>query len=522
MFFKKLFSRFAFVALTIISLFVLYFVGIAAAVVFSYLAVTAAFPGAGPYLQLGLSFAAWLIVALTVLHIVNRDMVPETKLPWVLCVTTLNIFGVAIYITFSSHRPSRRRQRMYRTLRERAAPFGQRVFSREELRERTGRWSEIGEALSAVEPSAVVRGGTATRYLSSGEKFFSSLLEDVRAAKKFIFIETFILAKGKVWTELLSVLEEKVKEGVEVRLMYDDVGSMGRVHFRYHKTLRKKGIDCVKFNPFVPVVSNIHNNRDHRKIAVIDGTVGYTGGANIADEYANITSPHGHWKDAAVRLEGEGVHSLTLLFLTLFDMQARRDEDLSPYFPETHTEGRGYVQPYGDGPSPLYGKHLGEDVYLNLIGGAKKTLYITTPYLIIDYHMREALVLAARRGVDVRIVTPHIPDKKLVFALTRSNYSALIAAGVKIYEYTPGFVHAKLFLADGEVATVGTVNLDYRSFLFHFEDAVVLYNTDAVDGVAEDFEELFSVSEEQTAEGAKKNIFWRGVCGLFKLFAPLF
>ncbi len=519
---KKIFSRFSFVGLTIIALFVLWFAVIAGAFAVAYIFVVLAFPEVSVYLQAALSALSWLVVVITVLHIINRDMVPETKLPWVLCVTALNVFGVAIYITFSAHRPSRRARRLYRDLHASAIPYAGRVYSREELRERMGRWSEVSEALTAVEPAAVVHGGTEAHYLASGEEFFRSLLDDVRKAKRFIFIETFILAKGKIWTELLAALEERVQAGVEVRLMYDDVGSMGRVHFRYHKTLAKKGIDCVKFNPFVPVVSNIHNNRDHRKIAVIDGEIGYTGGVNLGDEYANLTSPYGHWKDSAVRLEGAGVRNLTLLFLSLYDMQKRKAEDFSPYCPQVVREGKGYVQPYGDGPSPLYGKHLGEDVYLNIIGAAQRTLYITTPYLIIDYRMREALALAARRGVDVRLVTPHIPDKKLAFSLTRSNYKSLIEAGVKVYEYTPGFIHAKSFLADGEAAVVGTINLDYRSFLFHFEDAVFMYGTDAVEELGRDFEEIFSSSVLQTLEDVKRNIFWRGMCELAKLFAPLF
>lgn len=299
---------------------------------------------------------------------------------------------------------------------------------------------------------------------------------------------------------------------------------MGKVHMRYHKTMRKLGIKCVKFNPFVPVVANIHNNRDHRKIVVIDGKIGYTGGINLADEYVNLKRPFGHWKDTAVRLEGEGVRNLTLMFLHLYDLQRGVSEDVSRYLLSSYErfEGEGYVQPYGDGPRPLYERQIGEDVYLNILSSAKKSVWITTPYLIIDYRMREALVLAAQRGVDVRIVTPHIPDKKIPFALTRSNYMALIKGGVRIYEYLPGFIHAKSFLADGEAAVVGTINLDYRSLLFHFEDAVFMYRTKAVKQLEEDFERTFAQSALQTEADAKKSVVWRGICEIAKLFAPLF
>lgn len=288
--------------------------------------------------------------------------------------------------------------------------------------------------------------------------------------------------------------------------------------------MRKQGIQCVKFNPFLPVVTNVHNTRDHRKIAVIDGRIGYTGGLNLADEYVNLESPYGHWKDSAVRLEGEGVKPLIVMFLTLYNMQRRSTEDFSAYIPERYErfEGEGYVQPYGDGPRPMYARQIGEDVYINLLNGAKGYVYIATPYLIIDYRMREALVMAAERGVDVRIITPHVPDKKIAFSLTRSNYMALIKGGVKIYEYTPGFIHSKIFLCDGEAGVVGTINLDYRSLMHHYENAVLMYKTKALEGVKADMDATFAKSKLQTEEDAKKNVVWRLLCEIAKVFAPLF
>ncbi len=523
-FFKKLFSRFSIVALTIILLFALLCAATVGLIYAVYLLIAHFFPDAQVYINAAITALAWIAVFITALHAANRDMVPETKIPWIICIIALNIFGVMLYAVFSSHRPSVKARRLYASVyKSTHAREGRRV-SEEELQEGMKHWAATFEALSTANPSAVVHDGTKTEYFPSGEAFFERYLEDLERAEKYIFLEYFIVERGAMWNAILEVLERKVHQGVEVRMLYDDIGCMGKIHLNYHKTLRKKGIQCVKFNPFVPVVTNVHNNRDHRKITVIDGRVAYTGGLNLADEYINARVRFGYWKDSAVRLEGEGVLNLLFMFHRLYSLQLKRTEDIAPFLPETveRFEGEGYVQPYGDGPFPLYDKHLGEDVYLNIIGSARKYVYITTPYLIIDYRMREALILAAKRGVDVRIVTPFIPDKKLAFALTRSNYMALIKGGVKIYEYAPGFIHAKNFLADDAVAVVGTINLDYRSFLFHFEDGVLMYKTKAVGQLKEDFDHTLAVSVPQTEEDAKRNVVWRWICEIAKLFAPLF
>lgn len=519
--FKRIFSRFALVALVIILTFVVEFlftIGpfVAAIAVIEYFA-----PASAIWLELVVTCVNGLIVFLAILHCANRDMVPETKIPWILCIVAFNLFGVAIYATFSSHRPSRKTRAWLKRTYARAAAAS--LPEDENVRASMGRWAAVSEIITATSPGSVPCGGTKTEYLPSGEEFFARLFEDIDHAEKFIFLEFFIVARGKLWDECLSHLLKKKEEGVEIRLMYDDVGSMGRLPTRFHKKMQKLGIKCVRFNSFVPVVSNVHNNRDHRKIAVIDGKVGYTGGLNLADEYVNLVQPHGHWRDCGIRMEGSAVRELTLLFLCLYGANAGGvEEPFEPYITDYSCEGRGTVHVYGDGPAPLHGKHLGEDVYLAVLSAARRYVYISTPYLIVDYRMREALVLAAKRGVDVRIMTPHIPDKKVVFALTRSTYSALIAGGVKIYEYTPGFVHAKAFLADDEAGVLGTINLDYRSFLYHFEDAVFLHGAEALEGLKADFENGFEKSELQTAESAKRSVVWRGVCEVAKLFAPLF
>ena len=521
---KLFFSRFFIIAVTIILLFAVNVLLILAGFYFAEEALAEAFPAVAAYLRFPFNLFQWLVVILTVLHVVNRDMLPETKIPWILCIVTLNVFGVAVYAVFSYNRPSMRQRRTYAALNERSRKFLTRTVPEQRLKEELGDWAAVSEALQRKNRNAVIYENTKTEYFPTGEAFFARLLEDLNGAKEYIFLEYFILARGTMWYSVLDVLKRKVKEGVEVRVIYDDIGCMGKLRAGYYKELARAGIRCVKFNPFVPIVTNLHNNRDHRKITVIDGRIGYTGGINLADEYINAISPFGNWKDTAVRLEGEGVKHLVLSFLRMFNLRAHETEDFTPYIPETYEkfEGEGFVQAYGDGPRPLYGRHLAEDVYIDILSGAKKYVWIMTPYLIIDYRMRAAMLSAAARGVDVRIITPHIPDKKIPFALTRSNYMALIQGGVKIYEYTPGFIHAKSFLADDEIAVVGTINLDYRSLLHHYENAVLMFRTKANEQLKADYEKTFEVSALQTEEDAKKSVVWRGICELAKVFAPLF
>ncbi len=522
--FKRIFSRFFIVALTIIIFVLLIWAAIIAALVLLHGVIARYAPEAEPYVSLVIFIIWYLVAAIFVIHAANRDMVPETKIPWIITIVVFSMFGVVLYLLFSSARPSKKKRRLYRDVDFAIRKHEERKFTPEELHGRMGRWGMVSEALSTVTPEAIVYGGTRTEYFPSGEEFLERFLSDLEKAEKYIFMEYFIIERGQMWNSILSVLERKIREGVEVRVMYDDIGCMGKIHLNYHRTLKKKGIYCKKFSPFVPVLTTVHNNRDHRKITVIDGKIGYTGGLNLADEYINVTHPFGHWKDNAIRLEGEGVKGLLFMFLRQFDVQVKTIDEVERYLPETpeRFEEEGYVQPYGDGPFPIYPRHFSEDVYINILNGARERVWIATPYLIIDYSLKQALILAARRGVDVRIITPHIPDKKIPFALTRSNYMALIEGGVKIYEYIPGFIHAKLMLADDEVATVGTVNLDYRSFLFHYEDGVLMYKTKAVEGIKKDFEETFEKSALQTREDAKRSVVWRWICELAKIFAPLF
>ena len=365
---------------------------------------------------------------------------------------------------------------------------------------------------------------TATKYYESGEAMFPDMLAALESAEHFIFLEYFIIEEGHMFHQIEDILEKKVKEGVEVRLIYDDVGCIGTLPPRYYKQLQKKGIKCAAFNPFRPLLSVIMNNRDHRKIFVVDGAVGFTGGINLADEYINEVKRFGYWKDTGVRIEGEAVWSLTSMFLSMWNYIVHSTEDYSRFMPAQHQkapfENDGFVQPYGD--SPLDHENVGENIYLNIINRAKNYVYIFTPYLIIDHEMLTALCNAAKDGVDVRIVTPGIPDKKMIFLLTQSYYAPLIQSGVKIYQYTPGFIHAKCFVCDDEIATVGSVNLDFRSLYLHFECGVFFYRSAVVAQVKEDCLNTFACSEQMTAEFCRNRpVPVRLLQSVLRLLAPL-
>ena len=359
-------------------------------------------------------------------------------------------------------------------------------------------------------------------YYPLGEKAYKDMLIELKSAEKFIFMEYFIVNKGEMWDGILEILEQKAQEGVDVRVMYDDMGSIAMLPSNYPKVLEKKGIKCESFNRVMPFLGVIMNNRDHRKILVIDGKVAFTGGINISDEYINKTHPHGHWKDNAIRIKGEAVWNFTVMFLSMWNSYRNEDKNYEKFKYKFKDEykSEGFVVPYGD--SPLDDEITGENVYLNIISRSKKYVYIFTPYLIIDTDMINNLILAAKRGVDVRIVVPGIADKKIVYDLTSSYFEDLIKGGVKIYKYTPGFVHSKVFVSDDDIATVGTINMDYRSLYLHFECGVFIQNEKVVNEVKKDLEESIKVSELVTEEKAKSKFFKSLWQSILRLLAPLF
>jgi len=358
-------------------------------------------------------------------------------------------------------------------------------------------------------------------YYPLGEIGFKEMLKELKNAENFIFFEYFIVESGKMWNSILEILEEKVKNGVEVRVMYDDLGCMKTLKSSYPKELEKKGIKCVVFNRLNPVSGVIMNHRDHRKILVIDGKVAFSGGINIADEYINEIVKYGHWKDNAIKIVGDAVWSYTVMFLSIWYAFKNEDSDFTKFkynFGDKVLDN-GYIAPYAE--MPLDNEIVGEDIYLNIINQANSYVYIFTPYLIIDTDMVNSLILAAKRGVDVRIVIPGIPDKKVVYTLSESYVESLVLGGVKVYKYTPGFVHSKVFVSDDNIATVGTINLDYRSLYLHFECGVYMENVSAIKDIKKDLEETIKKSKQISKKEAKSGIF-KGIWqAMLRLVAPL-
>ena len=358
------------------------------------------------------------------------------------------------------------------------------------------------------------------RYYPLGELGFPKMLEELKKAEKFIFLEYFIIDKGYMWNSILEILEEKARQGVDVRVMYDDLGSFFLLPVNYARTLEEKGIKCMPFNKINPILNIIINHRDHRKIMVIDGKVAFSGGINLADEYINRIHPYGKWKDNVFMVKGEAVWSYTVMFLTHWNALRPSDEDFYKYQVKSRIRKQdGYIAPYGE--TPLDTEMSSQNIYLNIINQAKDYCYIFTPYLIIDTEMINALILCAKRGVDVCLVTPGIPDKKMVYSITRSFYRQLIEGGVRVVEYTPGFVHSKVFVADDIVATVGTINLDYRSLYLHFENGTYLYDCEVIKQIKDDLLESIKEGHEVTYSESIRPLIHEFLMSVLRLFAPL-
>ncbi|MBE5950325.1 MAG: cardiolipin synthase [Lachnospiraceae bacterium] len=465
-----------------------------------------------------------IISVFVVLYIINKDDNPAYKLAWIIPILAFPIFGGVLYLCFGDKRPTKRMQRQMDRAAAKFSAFSttdDRLLEQiqEEDKAAYGQMKYISDYAHFP-----VYSNTEAVYYDSGEACFPVLLNAIKSAKRFIFMEYFIIEPGEMWSEILDALKQKASEGVEVRLIYDDMGCVALLPYQYYKELEEFGIRCVAFNPVIPFFSLVMNHRDHRKITVVDGNIGFMGGWNLADEYINRKERFGYWKDTAVMLSGEAVWNLTSMFLVNWNtVKYNKDEDVRAYLPEkkeTDVINRvGYVQPYGD--SPLDRENVSESVYLNMIHAAQDYIYITTPYLVIDNEMMTALLLAAKRGVDVRIVTPGIPDKKYVFWLTQSYYSQLVTGGVKIYQYNPGFIHAKSFVCDDKFAIVGTINMDFRSLYLHFECGTFFYGTPVVDQVKKDLLGIMEQSALQTYAMTQRNIIMRLARAVLRVLAPL-
>ncbi|WP_270615867.1 cardiolipin synthase [Streptococcus koreensis] len=488
--------------------------------------------------ELWLSFAAffwlngwfpnWMSVTImvllyisTILAIVNRNMPPESKVTWLL-IAVIPVFGSLLYLMFGERRLSKKEMVQLENMESMNFREDKSRVLRLQLKEESKAVYGMVKSILSMDHNADLYNGTVSTFFPLGDQMFPQLLEDLRSAKKFIFLEFYIIEEGLMWNSILDILLEKVKEGVEVKLLYDDIGCMATLKGNYSKRLRKLGIDAHKFNKVVPRLTVAYNNRDHRKILVIDGQIGYTGGVNLADEYINQRERFGHWKDGAVRLDGRAVKALTRLFLMNWYINQGEIEDFDKYHMENQAvDGEGFYIPFGSGPKPIYKSQVGKAVYQNIINQATDYVYITTPYLIIDYDLTEDIRNAALRGVDVRIVTPSIPDKKLIQIVTRGAYPDLMEAGVKIYEYTPGFIHSKQVLADDEVAVVGTINFDYRSLVHHYENAVWMYRSPELTKIRTDFEEIFSVSQQIKLDTFRITWYQYLIKEIMQLFAPM-
>jgi len=466
----------------------------------------------------------WWCILLSIvvtLWIINRPGEPAYKIGWLILIFSFPVLGGSLYLLAGGIRLSDRTRKKMNNINKQ---FVQNLYHDYKSDDLLPLGEDAAGQARYLENHAFCPAYTNTEaeYFPLGDLAFTRMLEQLRCAKRYIFLEYFIIQPGKMWDHILEVLKEKAAEGLDVRVIYDDMGSIFALPKNYDKKLSESGIQCRSFNRFIPVVSLRLNNRDHRKLMIIDGGVGFTGGINLADEYINAVEKYGHWKDSVIMLEGDAVWSMTVMFLTMWDYCSGWEENLSGFRPRPFPAKpwTGYVQPYTD--TPLDDETVSQTVYLNMISRARKFIYITTPYLIIDTATNTALCNAAKAGVDVRIITPHIPDKKIVFEATKAHYPPLLEAGVKIYEYTPGFIHAKNFVVDGKYATVGTVNLDYRSLFLHFENGVWLCEAPCIADIIQDFQETIEKSQAVSLRHYRRlNPLIQLYRSVLRVFAPM-
>ena len=471
--------------------------------------------GYSVYCYLALVALSWVLV----FYILSKRDNPMYKLAWFIPILAVPVFGGILYLIFRNRNVSPKLRMDVRDLIDRSQPYSVQDPEVLAMLEKDPAAARQSAYITRNAHYPVFR-NTETVYLSPGEKKLEALCAELKKAKKFIFLEYFIVEEGEMWDSVLEILTEKARCGVDVRLIYDDMGCIQTLPPHYDRRLAELGIQTRVFNPFRPALDLFMNDRDHRKICVIDGVVGFTGGINLADEYINVKRLHGHWKDASILLRGEGVWNLTVMFLQLWEALSGRNEAYDRCRPEERFYADdGFVQPFAD--NPVDEELTGECVYRGLIQSAVRTIHIQTPYLILDHEMMTTLCLAAKSGVRVQIVTPHIPDKWYVHEVTRANYPQLLEAGVEIYEYTPGFIHSKIAVADGKYAVIGTVNFDFRSFYLHYECGVWLCGAGAIGSMEEDFERILAQSQRISPEECRLPWYRAAVRSFLQLFSPL-
>ena len=459
-----------------------------------------------------------------IIYIINQNISPAYKIAWILPIAFLPVFGIPLYILFAKKPlPERKKQRLLGMLRR----YGEAMRSVHSDSVELAR-EDVDAAMQSryLERAAFasVFTGTDTEFFSPGERLYEAMLDKLRGAKRYIFMEYYIIEPGVMWDSILEILKQKVLEGVDVRLMYDDMGCIITLPRNYRRQMERLGIKCCTFHRLQPVLTGTINNRDHRKICVIDGEYAFTGGVNLADEYINRVVRFGHWLDCGVMLHGPAAYSFTLMYLAMWDDLRNMEDDPEEFLPAegafAGVQGQGYVQPYTD--SPMDEELVGETAYINMLSRAKRSVYICTPYLVIGSELSRALESAAKGGVDVRMIVPGVPDKWFVYAVTRSYYGQLLRAGVRIYEYTPGFIHSKTMVCDGEYGICGTINLDYRSLYLHHECAVWMFRARAVEQMSRVFDETLARSAEVTLDAVRRRAWYRKIVqSLLRVFAPL-
>lgn len=470
----------------------------------------------------GLGFISLFVL----FYIINARQNSSFKLTWLMVIIFLPVFGIGFYL-FTRLLPGTRyiSRRMDQLLEQQEPYLAQNADVLEQLEKESLEQAGLARYIHDYGKYPAYT-NTQVKFFPLGEDKFREMVRQLEQAKEFIFMEYFIVDKGLMWDTILEILQRKTREGVEVRFMYDGTCSLSLLPPNYPQKMQQMGIQCKVFSPIVPFLSTHQNNRDHRKILVIDGHTAFTGGVNLADEYINEIERFGHWKDTAVMVKGAAVRSFTLMFLQMWGINERTPTPIDPYMRDTFPprepglSDEGYIVPYGD--SPFDTECVGERVYMDILYSAKHYVHIMTPYLVLDDEMVEAMTYAVKRGVEVKIIMPHIPDKLYAYMLARTYYPELIQDGVQIYEYTPGFVHAKVFTSDDEKAVVGTINLDFRSLYLHFEDAVYMYRNSEIYAVERDFQDTLEKCQCITLEDCKHyNVFKKLIGRLLRLIAPL-
>lgn len=461
-----------------------------------------------------------LVGAITAIFIINKRGNPDHKITWLIFILIFPIFGISVYILWGGGRvlPHLRKKMAicdakYKALLKRDSSITDRI-----------KYFDIAHSRQAEyltnESDFPLYDNTSAEYLSSGERFQFRLLQELENAREYIFIEFFIIAEGKMWQQIHSILREKAAQGVEVKIIFDDFGSIKRQRKSFVTRLRREGIEVAVFNPISPFMTTFQNNRDHRKIVIIDGVLAFTGGINIGDEYINHKKRFGHWMDSGVILKGDAVNSFLCMFCSMWKFVTDKNISMVSHMKESYIVDDGFALPYCDGP--LNERNPAEGIYMQILNSAQHYVYIMTPYLVIDDMMISALCMAAKSGIEVCIITPHVPDKTYVHSVTQYNYLELLEAGVKIYEYTPGFIHSKVFLSDDIISTVGSVNMDYRSFVFHFECGVWLANKETALDIKQHFREILAVSKEiRLRDWKHRPLLERFKQALLHIFGPL-